>query len=155
MKKMIMAALVLVLTAAGAHAGDSFAVGIRAGAATNYSSQHYEAFGDLYLNKLVSIGATAAFTVVDRTHLNTVRRDEAVPITALFKVHAPVPLINPYAGAGQAVIFHDKRGTKGSPVLLAGVDFSFSPTPLFLNVEYRRQFDDKLNIIAGGVGVKF
>jgi hypothetical protein len=27
--------------------------------------------------------------------------------------------------------------------------------PIFLNAEYRRQFDDKLDFLAGGVGVSF
>jgi hypothetical protein len=73
----------------------------------------------------------------------------------LFKVHAPIPIVQPYAGLGQAIIFHDHKSTNGSPVVFAGADISFIPL-LFLNVEYRHQFNDgNLDFIAGGVGVKF
>jgi len=134
-------------------ADDSIAVGLRAGAATGHSSYSTEVFGDLYLNRLVSIGATLGYIIIDKDNKQSVKRDEAVPITALFKVHLPFPVIKPYAGLGQALIFHNDRGTKGSVIGIAGVDIPIGP--VFLNAEYRRQLDDRLDIMAGGVGIRF
>ncbi|MDU0457954.1 MAG: hypothetical protein RW306_04400 [Geobacteraceae bacterium] len=153
MKRCILALLALLAIATTASASDSIAVGVRAGAAAGESSYSTEVFGDLYLNRLVSIGATLGYTMVDKDNKRTFSRDESVPITALFKVHAPIPFVKPYAGLGQALIFHDKRGTKGSVIGLAGLNFPIGP--IFLNAEYRRQFDDKLDILAGGVGISF
>jgi len=153
MKRCILAMLSLLAIATTACAADSIAVGVRAGAAAGESSYSTEVFGDLYLNRLVSIGATLGYTMIDKDDKRTFSRDESVPITALFKVHAPIPFVKPYAGLGQALIFHDKRGTKGSVIGLAGLNFPIGP--IFLNAEYRRQFDDKLDILAGGVGISF
>lgn len=147
--------LILLSVAATAIAADSIGVGVRAGAATGRSSYFTEAFGDLYLNQLISIGATVAFVSLDHDNTNSLRRDESVPVTGLFKIHAPIPILQPYAGLGAAMIFHDKRGVKGTPVALAGADLRLGPLPLYLNIEYRRQFDDKLDFLSGGVGVKF
>lgn len=152
----VILSLAVLACTARVYASDSIGLGVRAGAAANAgNSQFYEAFADLYLNRLISVGAEVAYVVADYKNLNTVRRDESMPITALFKVHAPIPFLSPYAGAGQALIFHDRRATKGSPVFLGGLDFGFGLPLLFVNVEYRRQVDDKLDFIAGGVGVKF
>ncbi len=153
MKRCILALLAVLAIATTACASDSIAVGVRAGAAVGESSYSTEVFGDLYLNRLVSIGATLGYTMIDKDDKRTFSRDESVPITALFKVHAPIPFVKPYAGLGQALIFHDKRGTKGSVIGLAGLNFPIGP--IFLNAEYRRQFDDKLDILAGGVGISF
>ena len=154
--KRILAALLAVLSlAAPAAASDSIGLGIRAGAAAGHDSTFTEAFGDLYLNRLVSVGATVAYVTVDRDSLRSVKRDESVPITALFKIHAPIPLLQPYAGLGAALVFHDKRGTKGTPVALAGIDLKLGPLPLFLNLEYRRQLDDELDLLGAGIGIKF
>ncbi len=153
MKRFVLAMIALLSIASTAVAADSIAVGVRAGAAAGERSFNTEVFGDLYLNRLVSIGATLGYTMIDKDNKQTFRRDESVPITALFKVHLPTPFIKPYAGLGQALIFHDKRGTKGSVIGLAGLNFPIGP--LFLNAEYRRQFDDKLDILAGGVGISF
>jgi len=147
--------LILLSLAATAVAADTIGVGVRAGAAAGRGGYFTEAFGDLYLNRLVSIGATVAFVSLDHDNLKALRRDQSVPITGLFKIHAPIPVIQPYAGLGAAMVFHDKRGAKGTPVALAGADLQMGPTPLYLNFEYRRQFDDKLDFLGGGVGVKF
>lgn len=154
MKKTIAVLFALLTFAASASASDSIAVGVRAGAATNHDSYFTELYGDLFINRLVSIGAAVAFTSVDHDRVD-IRRDESVPVTALFKVHAPIPLIKPYAGLGAAMVFHDHRGIKGTPVALVGLDLKLGPTPLFLNLEYRRQFDDQLDYLGGGVGVRF
>ncbi|MSN27098.1 MAG: hypothetical protein GJV46_14650 [Geobacter sp.] len=153
MKQHILFIIALLSAAAPVCADDSIAVGIRAGGAAGRSSYSTEVFGELYLNRLVSIGATLGYTIIDRDNKQSVKRDEAVPITALFKAHAPFPVIKPYAGLGQALIFHNDRGTKGSVVGLAGVDIPIGP--FFLNAEYRRQLDDRLDILAGGVGTRF
>lgn len=153
MKRFVLAIIALLSIASTTIAADSIAVGVRAGAAAGESSYNTEVFGDLYLNRLVSIGATLGYTMIDKDNKQTFRRDESVPITALFKIHLPTPFIKPYAGLGQALIFHDKRGTKGSVIGLAGLNFPIGP--LFLNAEYRRQFDDRLDILAGGVGISF
>jgi len=156
MKKTILAFCIMIASVSASFAGDSIAVGVRAGAATNHSSYVTEAFGDLYLNKLVSIGATLAYQGVDRDDSKPVRRDESMPITALAKLHAPLPVLTPYAGLGQAIIFHNKSGSTGSPVVLVGTDFKPVPAmPLFLNLEYRHQFNGSLDILAAGAGVKF
>jgi hypothetical protein len=155
MKKIIAVLLVLLSMTTSAMASDSIAAGVRIGTAAGRSSQFYEAFGDVYLNRLVSIGATVAYVLVDHNNLSSIKRDEAFPITALFKVHAPVPYINPYAGLGQAVVFHNKQSVTGSPVALVGASISPLSTPLFLNIEYRRQFNGELDFLSGGVGVKF
>lgn len=143
----------LLLFASNASAADSIALGVRAGSATNHDSYFTEVYGDLYINRLVSLGATVAFTSVDRG--SGLKRDESVPITALFKVHAPIPLIQPYAGLGAATVFHGHRGIKGTPVALVGLDVKLGVLPLFLNLEYRRQFDDQLDYLGGGVGISF
>jgi hypothetical protein len=153
--KSIAVAALITLLAVTAEAADSIRMGIRGGAAVNKSSYFTEAFGDLYLNRLVSIGATAGFVTIDRDNSLNVKRDESVPITALFKVHAPIPLIKPYAGLGAALVFHDKRGVKGTPTALAGINLDLGLLPLFVNAEYRRQFDDKLDFLSGGVGIRF
>lgn len=147
--------LILLSLAATAVAADSIGAGIRAGAAAGRSSYFTEAFGDLYLNRLLSVGATVAFVSLDHGSVNSLKRDQSVPITGLFKVHAPIPILQPYAGLGAALVVHDKRGVKGTPVALAGADLRLGPTPLYLNIEYRRQFDDKLDFLGGGLGVKF
>lgn len=155
MKRLLATLLITLSLVATANAADSLGLGIRAGADPGHSSSFTEVFGDLYLNRLVSIGATVAYVMVDRDNLNTVKRDESVPVTALFKLHAPIPFFQPYAGLGAALVFHNRRGTKGTPVALAGVDLKLGPTPFFLNAEYRHQFDDELNFLGGGLGIKF
>ena len=153
MKCCIFTVLAMLTLAINAHAADSISVGLRAGAALGQSGHYTEAFGDLHLNRLVSIGATAGYMAIDSDNKRIFKRDESLPITALFKVYAPTPIVKPYAGLGQALVFHDKRGTKGSVVGLVGLNFPIGP--IFLNAEYRRQFDDKLDFLAGGVGVSF
>lgn len=162
MKQTMITLLALLALASTALAADSIALGVRYGGEINSDSQisrnseFYEAFGDLYLNRLISIGATLAYSSADHKTLGDFRREDSYPVTALFKVHVPVPFLQPYAGLGQAFIFHDKHGTTGSPVAFVGADFSPLPTPLFLNLEYRHQFNGgDLDFIAGGVGVKF
>ena len=152
--KIIVALITLLVVSTSVYAADSIGVGIRAGAAANRSSSFTEVFGDLYLNRLVSVGGAVAYTSVDYVNPG-VKRDESVPVTAMFKVHAPLTVLKPYAGLGAAMIFHDRRGVKGTPVALVGADLKLGRSPLFLNVEYRRQFDDGLDFVAGGVGVKF
>ena len=162
MKKTIITLLALLSLATSAAAQDSIALGVRAGGeinsdtTINKNSEFYEAFGDLYLNRLVSIGATLAYSSRDHKTLNAFRREDSYPITALFKIHAPIPVISPYAGLGQAFIIHDKHNATGSPVAFVGANISPIPMPLFLNIEYRHQFNGgDLDFIAGGVGVKF
>ena len=153
MKHSILALVVLLSLLTGAFAADSISLGLRAGATVGQSGNFTEAFGDLHLNRLVSIGATLGYNMIEKDNKHIFKRDESLPITALFKVYAPTPLVKPYAGLGQALIFHDKRGTKGSVVGMAGLNLPIGP--IFLNAEYRRQFDDKLDFLAGGVGVSF
>lgn len=162
MKKTIITLLALLSLVSTAVAEDSIAVGVRAGGEINSDSQisrnseFYEAFGDLYINRLVSVGATLAYSAADHKTLGSFRREESYPVTALFKVHAPIPYIQPYAGLGQAFIFHDKHSATGSPVAFVGANFSPLPIPLFLNMEYRHQFNGgDLDFLAGGVGIKF
>jgi len=162
MKKTIITLLAVMSMAVTAVAADSIAVGVRGGGEINSDSQisknseFYEAFGDLYINRLVSVGATLAYSAADHKNLGSFRREESYPITALFKVHLPIPIIQPYAGLGQAFIFHKNHSATGSPVAFAGVNISPLPIPLFLNVEYRHQFNGgDLDFLAGGVGIKF
>ena len=162
MKKTIITLLALMSLVSTAVAEDSIAVGLRAGGEINSDSQinknseFYEAFGDLYINRLISIGATIAYSAADHKTLGAFRREESYPITALFKVHAPIPYIQPYAGLGQAFIIHRDHNATGSPVAFVGADISPLPMPLFLNIEYRHQFNGgDLDFLAGGVGIKF
>jgi hypothetical protein len=162
MKKTIMTLLALLSLVSTAVAADSIAVGFRAGGEINSdtqinkNSEFYEAFGDLYLNRLVSIGATLAYSAADHKTLGSFRREESYPITALFKVHAPIPYVQPYAGLGQSFIIHRNHNATGSPLFFAGADVSPLPMPLFLNIEYRHQFNGgDLDFLAGGVGIKF
>ncbi|BCS55871.1 hypothetical protein [Geobacter sp. SVR] len=152
--KRILIALIFV-SLAGSACAESIGFGVRGGGATSRSSYYAEGFADLYLNRLVSIGATAAYVMLDHNDAGSIRRDTSVPITALFKVRPPLPFFQPYAGLGAAVVFHENRGVKGTPVIVAGTDLNISTSPLFLNVEYRRQFDDKLDFLGGGLGIKF
>ena len=162
MKKTIITLLALLFIASTAVADDSIAVGARYGGEINNNSQinknseFYEAFGDLYINRLISVGATLAYSAADHKTLGSITREEAYPVTALFKVHVPIPFVQPYAGLGQAFIFRKNHKSTGSPVAFAGADISPLPLPLFLNIEYRHQFNGgDLDFIAGGVGVKF
>jgi hypothetical protein len=162
MKKTIFTLLIFLALASSAVAADSIALGVRAGGEINSDSritrdsEFYEAFGDLYINRLVSIGATLAYSAADHQNLGSFRREESYPITALFKVHAPIPYIQPYAGLGQAFIIHRHHNATGSPVAFVGANISPLPMPLFLNVEYRHQFNGgDLDFLAGGVGIKF
>lgn len=155
MKRTLVTLLILLSLATSVCAADTFGVGVRAGAATGKSSYFTEVFGDLYLDRLLSVGATVGYVLVDRDELGSVKRDESLPITALFKLHAPLPFIKPYAGLGSALVFHDRRGVKGTPVALAGLDLGLGPLPLYLNLEYRRQFDDELNFLGAGLAVRF
>jgi hypothetical protein len=162
MKKTIITLLALLSLATTAVAQDSIALGVRAGGEISSNNkidtntEFYEAFGDLYINRLVSVGATLAYTAADHKTLNSIRRDESYPITALFKIHAPIPYVQPYAGLGQAFILHNHKSSTGSPIAFVGANISPLPMPLFLNLEYRHQFNGgDLDFIAGGVGVKF
>jgi len=150
-------ALILVLSlaiATSAMASDSIALGIRDGIAhDHYITNSAEAFGDLYLNPLVSIGAIGGYVMPNKDHINTVRRDKSVPIIALFKAHAPIPFIKPYAGLGEAIEFHDHNIPTYTPVALGGVDFPLGI--FFLNAEYRRHFNDRVDIFSAGAGIKF
>ena len=161
MKKTIITLLALLSLSSAAVAADSLAFGVRAGGEISSNkidtnTEFYEGFGDLYLNRLVSIGATLAYSAADHKSFGSIRRDESYPLTALFKIHAPIPFIQPYAGLGQAFILHNHRSSTGSPVVFAGADISPLPVPLFLNIEYRHQFNGgDLDFLAGGVGVRF
>ena len=162
MKKSIITLLAFLSFVSTAVADDSIALGVRGGGEfngdnrINKNSEFYEAFGDLYINRLVSVGATLAYSAADHKTLGSFRREDSYPITALFKVHVPLPYIQPYAGLGQALIFHDKHCATGSPVAFAGANISPLPLPLFLNMEYRHQFNGgDLDFLAGGVGIKF
>ncbi len=152
--KILIALLTLIAMTTTSYASDSIGLGVRAGSTTNHDGYFTEVYGDLYLNRLVSVGATLAYTSVDHGATG-VKRDTSVPVTALFKVHAPIPFIQPYAGLGAALVFHNHRNVKGTPVALLGLDLKLGLTPFFLNMEYRRQFDDKLDYLGGGVGFKF
>lgn len=152
--KIFIATITVIAIAATSYASDSIGLGVRAGSATNYDGYFTEVYGDLYLNRIFSLGAALAYTSVDRGATG-VKRDTSVPVTALFKVHAPIPFVQPYAGLGAALVFHNHRNVKGTPVALLGFDLKLGLTPFFLNMEYRRQFDDKLDYLGGGVGFKF
>jgi hypothetical protein len=162
MKNTIITLLAFVSLASTAVADDSIAVGARYGgeigndSKVRKSSEFYEAFGDLYINRLVSVGATLAYTAADHQTLGSIRKEESYPVTALFKIHIPVPVLQPYAGLGQAFIFHRQHKSTGSPVMFVGANITPLPSPLFLNLEYRHQFNGgDLDFIAGGVGLKF
>lgn len=164
MKKFVVALCLLMSCVSTASAAeDSLAFGVRAGAEINSdtkitkNSEFYEAFGDLYLNRLVSIGATLAYSAADHKTINSFRREESFPITALFKIHAPIPYLQPYGGLGQAFIINRHRNSTGSPIAFVGANISPVPAmPLFLNIEYRHQFNGgDLDFLAGGIGVKF
>jgi opacity protein-like surface antigen len=163
MKKTIITLLALLSMASTAAAADSIAAGVRYGGEINSNNQFnkngqfYEAFGDLYINRLISIGATVSYTTADHKTFISIKREDSYPITALFKVHVPmIPFVDPYAGLGQAFIFHKNHSSTGSPVVFAGANISPLPLPLFLNIEYRHQFNGgDLDFIAGGVGIKF
>lgn len=162
MKKTMITLLTFLSLVSTAAAGDSIAVGARYGGEIGNdnqireSSEFYEAFGDLYLNKLVSVGATLAYSAADHKTLGSIRREESYPVTALFKVHVPIPVLQPYAGLGQAFIFHRHYKNTGSPVAFVGANISPASVPLFLNIEYRHQFNGgDLDFIAGGAGVRF
>lgn len=155
MKKIIFALLIIMATSFQASASDSVALGVRIGAVADQSSFITEAFGDLYLNKLISVGGTLGYQVLDRDDKKSIKRDESVPVTVLAKLHAPLPILSPYLGLGEAIVFHDKRTATGSPVAIAGLDFKPMPLPLFVNLEYRHQLNGELNILAGGIGIKF
>lgn len=162
MKNSIITLLALLSLASTAVAADSIAVGVRAGGEIGSDSQisknseFYEAFGDLYINRLVSIGATLAYAAADHKTLGAFKKEETYPITALFKIHAPIPYLQPYAGLGQAFIIRKNHNATGSPVAFVGADISPLPLPLFLNIEYRHQFNGgDLDFLAGGVGIKF
>ena len=150
-------ALILVLplaVATSALASDSIAIGIRDGIAhDHYSTNSFEAFGDLYLNPIISIGAIAGYVIPNKDHINSIQRNDSVPITALFKAHAPIPFVKPYAGLGEAIEFHDHNIPTYTPVALAGVDIPIAI--IFLNAEYRREFNDRLDFFSAGVGIKF
>ena len=153
--QVIVTLLFILSVASTACASDSISLGVRGGAAAGRSSYFTEAFGDLYLNRLISVGATAGYFLIDNNKNLSAKRDASVPVTALFKIHVPTPIISPYAGLGEALVFHDKRRVNGTPVALAGINLGLGPTPIFLNIEYRRQFDDKLDFLSGGIGVGF
>jgi hypothetical protein len=163
MKKTIITLLALLAMATTAAASDSIAVGARYGGEINSNdrinrnSTFYEAFGDLYLNRLVSIGATVSYTTADHKTFYSIKKEDSYPITALFKVHVPmIPFVDPYAGLGQAFIFHKNHSSTGSPVAFSGANIIPLPLPLFLNIEYRHQFNGgDLDFVAGGVGIKF
>lgn len=154
MKTVLIALLYLIATATAASAADTLSAGVRAGASAGRSGYATEVFADYHINRFVSAGATMGYTVIDYKNLSTTKRDESMPITALLKLRVPLPLLQPYAGVGQALVLRDKHASKGSPVAVAGLEYALLPF-VFLNAEYRRQFDDKLNFIAGGVGVRF
>lgn len=155
MKHCLITVLLLLCLAVSSSASDSIGAGIRAGTATGSSSYFTELFGDLYLNRLVSVGASAAYVSADSRHPSSVSRDESFPVTALFKLHAPIPFINPYAGLGEALIFHNRRSVTGSPVILVGADVTPGRIPLHLSLEYRHQINGEMNFLAGGVGIRF
>jgi len=149
----IFTVIALLSLAVNASAADSISLGARAGASLGPTGYYTEAFGDLHLNRFLSIGATVGYMAIDIDNKHIFKRDESLPITALFKLYAPTPIVKPYVGLGQALIFHDNRGTKGSVVGLVGANFPIGP--IFINAEYRRQFDDRLDFLGGGVGISF
>jgi hypothetical protein len=163
MKKTMFAFLALLIMSSTAIAADSIGVGVRYGGEFNSKSNDYvsnstyfEGFADIFLNSLISVGGSLAYQASDLKAGGSISDQKSYPITALFKLYAPIPFVKPYAGAGQAIIFHDNnQRTNGSPVAFAGLDISYLPL-VFLNVEYRHQFNGgDLDFIAGGIGVKF
>jgi len=152
--KIALALLATLFFATNVLAADSIAVGIRDGAATNHETSNYtELFADVYINQLVSIGASASYVMPNHNQIDSLKRTSSEPFTALFKLHAPTPLLRPYAGFGEAVEFHSKYSPTGSPVALVGVDLPLGP--LFLSAEFRRPINDSLNYLNVGVGFSF
>ncbi|MBT1072710.1 outer membrane beta-barrel protein [Pelotalea chapellei] len=154
MKQTLFALLLILTLASGALAADTISAGVRAGATAGTSGFSTEVFADYHINRLFSVGATMGYVLLDHKNVSSARRDESMPVTALVKLRAPLPLLQPYVGVGQALIFRDKHASTGSPVVVAGLEYPLLPF-VFLNVEYRRQFNDQLNFIAGGAGLRF
>ena len=127
MKTLLALTMILSLAiATSALASDSIAIGVRDGIAHgHYNTNSAEAFGDLYLNPIVSIGASAGYVMPNKDHINSIQRDTSVPITALFKAHVPIPFVKPYAGLGEAIEFHGHNIPTYTPVALGGVDIPF------------------------------
>ncbi|GFE60480.1 hypothetical protein [Geobacter sp. AOG2] len=150
-------ALSLVLTLAICNnvvAADSIGIGIRDGIAHgHYDTNSFEVFGDLYLNPIISVGASAGYVMPNKNHINSIQRDKSVPITALFKAHLPIPFIRPYAGLGEAVEFHGHNSATYTPVVMGGADIPLGL--FFLNAEYRRHVNDRMDFFSIGAGVKF
>lgn len=155
MKTLLALSLMMILTiVTNGLASDSIGIGIRDGIAHgHYSTNSAEAFGDLYLNPIISIGASAGYVMANKNHTNSIQRDKAVPITALFKAHIPISLVKPYAGLGEAIEFHDRSIPTYTPVILAGADISLGL--FFLTAEYRRHFNDRMDFFSAGAGIKF
>ena len=155
MKTLLTLSLMLVLAAVtNAVAADSIGIGIRDGIAHgHYDTNSVEAFGDLYLNPLISIGASAGYVMPNKNHINSIQRDKSVPITALFKAHIPIPLVRPYGGLGEAIEFHNHNIPTYTPVILGGADIPLGL--FFLNAEYRRHINDRMDFFSAGVGIKF
>ncbi|MDR3580696.1 MAG: hypothetical protein P4L44_12105 [Oryzomonas sp.] len=152
--KIVLALLAMLIFATNVIASDSIGIGIREGAATDRETSNFvDVFADLYLNRIVSIGASASYVMPNRDHINSIQHSNSEPVTALFKLHAPTPVLQPYAGLGEALEFHNKYGPTGTPVALIGLDFPIGP--FFLNAEYRRQFNDMLNFVSVGAGIRF
>lgn len=154
MRKVVIALLTLLSIATSATAADTLSAGVRAGASAGESSFSTEVFADYHLNRFFSVGATMGYVMIDYKRVSSARRDESMPVTALVKFRVPLPLLQPYVGAGQALILRDNDATTGSPIAVAGLEYSLLPF-VFLNAEYRRQFNAKLDFIAGGVGLRF
>lgn len=91
MKTALTTLVALLFLAANSIAADSISLGLRAGASVGQTGHYTEFFGDLHLNRLVSIGGTFGYSSVDPYRRNSYRRDESMPIIALFKVYAPTP----------------------------------------------------------------
>lgn len=155
MKTLLAISLMLILAVAtNAPASDSIGLGIRDGIAHgHYDTNSVEAFGDLYLNPIISIGASAGYVMPNKSHINSIRRNKSVPVTALIKAHLPTPLIRPYAGLGEAIEFHDHNMSTYTPVVLGGADIPFGL--FFLNAEYRRHVNDRMDFFSAGVGIRF
>jgi hypothetical protein len=155
MKTLLALSLMLFLAvAASAQAADSIAIGIRDGIAHgHYNTNSAEAFADLYLNPIISIGASAGYVMPNKSHINSIQRDKAVPITALFKAHLPIPFVKSYAGLGEAIEFHHHNIPTYTPVVLAGADIPLGI--FFVNAEYRRHFNDRMDFFSAGAGIKF
>lgn len=154
MKQTFVALFIMLSIAASAAAADTINAGVRAGGTVGESGFSTELFADYHLNRFISVGATMGYVMIDYKNVSSARRDESMPVTALAKLRVPLPLLQPYIGVGQAFIFRDKDASTGSPVAVAGLEYSLLPF-VFLNAEYRRQFNGRLNFIAGGVGLRF